>query len=64
MATKKPNYSAKVKYWMPTFSGELEGGIQGCVIEMFYMLPVDQQAIALAKMEANHEVKLTKKGQS
>ncbi|MBP2157154.1 hypothetical protein [Erwinia rhapontici] len=54
MATKKPPYSAKVKFWMPTFSGDLEGGMQGCAIEIFNMLPVDQQSEALKKMQANH----------
>lgn len=60
MATRKAPYSAKVKFWLPTFSGDLEGGLQGCAIEMFYMLPSNQQAEALAKMQANHSAKIAK----
>ncbi|WP_210502222.1 hypothetical protein [Pantoea ananatis] len=62
MAARKPPYSAKVKFWMPSYSGEFDGGMQGCAIELFYMLPVEQQATALETMEANHQIKLTKKG--
>lgn len=62
MAAKKPPYYAKVKCWLPTITTEMDGGLQGCTIEMFYMLPVEQQATALAKMEANHAKKLTEKG--
>ncbi len=58
MATKKPPYSAKVKFWLPTYSGDLEGGILGCAVEMFAMLPVEQQTVALEKMQASHEKKL------
>lgn len=57
MAARKPPYSAKVKFWMPSYSGELEGGIQGCAVELFQMLPIDQQAKALQKMQTNHQLK-------
>lgn len=57
MAARKPPYSAKVKFWMPSYSGELEGGMQGCAIEIFSMLPVEQQAKALERMQACHAAK-------
>ncbi|WP_394547181.1 hypothetical protein [Pantoea ananatis] len=57
MAARKPPYSAKVKFWMPSYSGELEGGIQGCAVELFQMLPIEQQATALHKMQTNHQLK-------
>ncbi|MBL3522832.1 hypothetical protein IM876_09165 [Serratia plymuthica] len=52
MATKKPEYSAKVKFWLPTYSGDFEGGMYGCTVELFGMLPVAQQEKALEKMTA------------
>ena len=58
MAAKKPPYSAKVKLWLPTYTAEFEGGAQGCVIEMFACLPVEQQAKALEKMQAQHQKQL------
>ncbi|RQN03376.1 hypothetical protein [Pantoea ananatis] len=57
MAARKPPYSAKVKFWMPSYSGELEGGIQGCAVELFQMLPIEQQAKALQKMQTSHQQK-------
>lgn len=30
-STKKPNYSAKVKYWADGITGECSGGIIGCI---------------------------------
>lgn len=52
MASKKPDYSAKVKFWLPTYSGDFEGGIYGCAVELFGMLPLAQQEKALEKMTA------------
>ncbi|HEI6730373.1 TPA: hypothetical protein SJ159_003607 [Yersinia enterocolitica] len=52
MATKKPDYSAKVKFWLPNYSGDFEGGIYGCTVELFDMLPLAQQEKALDKMTA------------
>lgn len=54
MATKKPPYSAKVKFWHPNFTGEIEGGMQGCSIELFRYLPAEQREKALEKMQAAH----------
>ncbi|NIF20289.1 hypothetical protein [Candidatus Pantoea multigeneris] len=58
MAAKKPPYSAKVKCWLPTFTTEMDGGMQGCAVEIFYMLPLEQQAEALEKMQSHHAIKL------
>lgn len=54
MAAKKPPYSAKVKFWHPNFTGEIDGGMQGCAIELFRYLPAEQRAKALEKMQAAH----------
>ncbi|MCY1699512.1 hypothetical protein OVA10_15815 [Lelliottia sp. SL45] len=54
MATKKPPYSAKAKIWLPTMTGEVEGKLLGCVIEMFRYLPAPDRMMALNKMQAAH----------
>lgn len=63
MATKKPPYSARVKVWLPAYTVELDGGVQGCVIDMFSYLPVEQQKSALAKIQERHQKALDREAE-
>ncbi|WP_337232154.1 hypothetical protein [Citrobacter portucalensis] len=42
-SNKKPNYSAKVKYWADGVTGQCSGGIVGCIEMLFFALPKDKR---------------------
>ncbi|WP_221928081.1 hypothetical protein [Yersinia kristensenii] len=57
-STKKPNYSAKVKYWADGITGECSGGIIGCIDMLFTALPLDEREKVLALLVESHASKI------
>lgn len=57
-STKKPNYSAKVKYWADGVTGECSGGIVGCIDMLFTALPLDKRENVLALLAESHTSKI------
>ncbi|EMJ3153877.1 hypothetical protein AAEY46_004415 [Yersinia enterocolitica] len=57
-STKKPNYSAKVKYWADGVTGECSGGIIGCIDMLFTALPIDKRERVLALLAESHTSKV------
>ncbi|HAT3689253.1 TPA: hypothetical protein I8574_004905 [Citrobacter freundii] len=53
-STKKPNYSAKVKYWADGVTGECNGGIVGCIEMLFFALPKDKREVCMKRCEDAH----------
>lgn len=53
-SNKKPNYSAKVKYWADGVTGECSGGIVGCIEILFFALPKDKREGCLKRCEEVH----------
>ncbi|CNK27797.1 Uncharacterised protein [Yersinia frederiksenii] len=57
-STKKPNYSAKVKYWSDGITGECSGGIIGCIDQLFLALPRDNREKVISMIEDSHAKKI------
>ncbi|CAH3645807.1 TPA: hypothetical protein ACNVTV_005089 [Citrobacter freundii] len=53
-SNKKPNHSAKVKYWADGVTGECSGGIVGCIEMLFFALPKDKREKCLKACEDAH----------
>lgn len=53
-STKKPNYSAKVKYWADGVTGECSGGIIGCIDMLFTALPRDKREKVIERIAESH----------
>lgn len=53
-SNKKPNHSAKVKYWADGVTGECSGGIVGCIEMLFFALPKDKREKCLKVCEDAH----------
>lgn len=54
-SNKKPNHSAKVKYWADGVTGECSGGIGGCIEMLFFALPKDKREACLKRCEEAHK---------
>lgn len=54
-SNKKPNHSAKVKYWADGVTGECSGGIVGCIEMLFFALPKDKREACLKRCEEAHK---------
>lgn len=57
-STKKPNYSAKIKYWADGITGECSGGIIGCIDMLFTAPPLDKREKVLALLAESHTSKI------
>jgi len=53
-SNKKPNFSAKVKFWANGITSECSGGISGCISAMFTSLPRENREALIKKLEENH----------
>ena len=54
-SNKKPNHSAKVKYWADGVTGEISGGIVGCIEMLFFALPKEKREAAMKRCEEAHK---------
>lgn len=58
MAARKPDFSAKVKVWLPSYTMELDGGLIGCIKSMFRAVPDDKRESLLASLATiNNDLK-------
>ena len=58
MAARKPDFSAKVKVWLPTYTMELDGGLVGCIKSMFRAVPDDKREALLTSLTTiNNDLK-------
>ncbi|NIG20575.1 hypothetical protein F3J37_18020 [Pantoea sp. Al-1710] len=53
-SNKKPNYSAKVKFWANGVTSECSGGMTGCISAMFTSLPKEKRESLLKQLEERH----------
>lgn len=54
-SNKKPNHSAKVKYWADGVTAECSGGMVGCIELMFFSLPKDKREDCIKRCEEAHK---------
>jgi hypothetical protein len=54
MATKKPDYSAKAKVWLPGYTMELDGNALGVINSIFGSLPPEMREKALSTLQEKH----------
>lgn len=54
-SNKKPNYSAKVKFWADGVTSECNGGIVSCIEWMFFSLPKDKREECIKRCEEAHK---------
>lgn len=47
---KKAPYTARCKVWLPTFTMEVNGGLQGCIEAMFRCLPEGKRTLLLSTL--------------
>ncbi|WP_312839302.1 hypothetical protein [Pantoea piersonii] len=53
-SNKKPDYSAKVKFWANGITSECSGGISGCISAMFTSLPREKREALMKTLEEKH----------
>ncbi|MGP2845537.1 hypothetical protein ACTVNB_22165 [Serratia nematodiphila] len=53
-STKKPNHSAKVKYWSDGVTGECNGSIVMCIEMLFLSIPKEKQIDCLSRLNQAH----------
>lgn len=53
-SNKKPNFTAKVKFWANGITSECSGGISGCISAMFTSLPRESREALIDKLQQKH----------
>ncbi len=60
MAKRKPDFHAQFKVWLPTMTFEGDGGVIGCILQMFSFLPRDKREAVLDRITTEHAARCKK----